>query len=346
MVPDRARTVAILQAIIHEIRTERVTFMAGSIAYNAFLSLLPLLFLLLALVTSVGSDSLETTLVTTTRAIITAGAGDLLVEELRASSVSISLLGAAVLAWGALRIFRSLDMAFSDIYESKVQNTVTDQLTDGLIVLVTIVLVVLLVLVVESRIDVPAGLTLGWGLQRTVLFGGLILALFPMFYLFSDEPAMRWIEAVPGTLFAAFGLLILQSLFGIYLEFSSPQVQNSMLASIIIFLTWLYFNALIILLGGAINAVLTNRSAQVDIDPVIGDRSTPGQSRARNRSFHPATLSELSDELSVTESFEMIIDGESRDLPPPERVEVDLRSSHLPFIYDSASLMLQWQPED
>ena len=32
----RQRTVEILRAIIHEIRTERITFMAGSVAYNAF----------------------------------------------------------------------------------------------------------------------------------------------------------------------------------------------------------------------------------------------------------------------------------------------------------------------
>ncbi len=39
---SRARTEEVLRALVHEIRAERLTFMAGSIAYHAFLSILPL----------------------------------------------------------------------------------------------------------------------------------------------------------------------------------------------------------------------------------------------------------------------------------------------------------------
>lgn len=36
-----SRIVEVLQAIVYEARTEKLTFMAGSIAYHAFVSLLP-----------------------------------------------------------------------------------------------------------------------------------------------------------------------------------------------------------------------------------------------------------------------------------------------------------------
>lgn len=346
MLPNRTRTITVLKAIVHEIRVERVTFMAGSIAYNAFLSFLPLLFLLLALVVSVGSNTLETSLVSTIQTLITPGAGDLIVEELRQATVSISVLGVVILAWGALRIFRSLDMAFSDIYESQVENTLKNQLVDGFTVFGSLTLVIVLVLFVEGRIAVEVGATLGWFLQRGLLFGVLCVALFPMFYLFPDESDMAFIEAVPGVIFTAFGLLILQSLFGIYLEFSDPQVQNSILASIIIFLTWLYFNALVILIGAAVNAVLTNRSTQVQIEPVIGTKSPTSKTIDRDVAIPRHTLTRLAAILPTAQHIEMTIDGEQFDLSPPERIDVDETVSNIPFINNTAHLTLHWTPDE
>jgi membrane protein len=346
MIPDRTRTSTVLRAIIHEIRVERVTFMAGSIAYNAFLSLLPLLFLLLTFVSTVGSQTLETALVSAIQTIITPDAGNVLAEELRQATVSISILGLVVLVWGALRIFRSLDMAFSDIYESQAENTLLDQISDGFVVLVSLTLVVVFVLLVETRIEVAAGQSVGWFFQWGVLFVVLCLALFPMFYLFPDESDMQFVEAVPGVVFTAFGLLALQSLFGIYIQYSDPQVQNSILANIIVFLTWLYFNALVILIGAAINAVLTNRSAQVQIDPVVGGLPAPDRPSRKSEEIPASTLRRLSQELPTAKTLEMTIDGRRIELPTPERVNVEVETSSLPFINDTAYLELHWEPKD
>lgn len=345
MLPDRRRTTAILRGIIYEIRVERVTFMAGSVAYNAFLSLLPLLFLLLALVSSIGSETLEGSLVSITQTIITPGAGDIIIQELRQATVSISILGVLILGWGALRIFRSLDMAFSDIYESQAENTLVNQLTDGITVLVSLTAVVVLVLLVETRIPVETGATVGWFLQRGVLFAVLCVALFPMFYLFPDESDMQYIEAVPGVIVTALGLLVLQSFFGLYLTFSDPQVQNSVLASLIVFLTWLYFNALVILIGAVINAVLTNRSAQIQLEPVIGDNSLADPAAREEYGIPRATIIHLSEVLPTARSVEITVGDDRFVLPPPERIDVDENTSRLPFINNTAHITLHWTPK-
>ena len=47
------------RAVVYEVRAENLTFMAGSIAYHAFVSLLPLLLLALAVATKVGNRDLE-----------------------------------------------------------------------------------------------------------------------------------------------------------------------------------------------------------------------------------------------------------------------------------------------
>ena len=343
---NRDRVFSVLRAIVHEIRVERVTFMAGSIAYNAFLSLLPLLFLLLAVVAALGSTDLEHALITLTQTVITPAAGEILVSELQEASLGISLVGLLVLLWGALRIFRSLDMAFSDIYESQAENTLFNQLHDGIVVLVSLTVIVLLMVLVEARIDVQTGPTLGWVLQRAILFGVLCLALFPMFYLFPDEADMEPIEAVSGVVFAAFGLLLFQSLFGIYLEVSSPRAQNSLLASIIIFLVWLYFSALVLLIGGVINAVLTNRSGEVQIRPVIGPKVGASIERPESRGIPRTSLEELIDRLPTASSLEITVDGTTIELPPPDRVDADIDTSKLPFINNTAHIELHWTGAD
>ena len=342
---DSQRAGTVFRAIVHKIRTERVTFLAGSIAYNAFLSLLPLLFLILALVTSVGSADLEATLISVTRTIITPGASEILISELETVSVSISVLGIAVLVWGALRIFRSLDTAFSGIYESQAENTFTNQLQDGLTVLVSIVLIAGVVMFVTARVDLTTETTVGWLLVRGGLFALLALTLVPMFYLFPDETDMALIEAVPGAVFSAAGLMALQSVFDLYLLVSDPQAQNSVLASLIILLTWLYFAALVILIGATTSAVLTNRSTEVQIAPVIAGQAaeTPSESASK---IQRETLDLVADELVGAGVVSLTVDGVEMEIPPPERVDTDTETSPLPFVDNTVHLTVHWIPEE
>ena len=48
MSDSASRVEEVGRAVVHEARVEKITFMAGSIAYHAFLSILPLLLLVLA----------------------------------------------------------------------------------------------------------------------------------------------------------------------------------------------------------------------------------------------------------------------------------------------------------
>jgi membrane protein len=56
---DRRGAVAFVETVVEEIRANNITFMAGSIAHSAFLSLLPLLLLLLVITAAVGNQTLN-----------------------------------------------------------------------------------------------------------------------------------------------------------------------------------------------------------------------------------------------------------------------------------------------
>lgn len=344
---QRVRT--ILEAVVHEIRVERITFMAGSIAYNAFVSLLPLLFLLLAVVSAIGDQQLESGLISVVRATVTPGAGEVLVTELRNTSTEASIFGLAVLVWGMLRIFRSLDAAFSDIYETERRNTLGNQIVDGLTVFVSMAAVILVAVIVESSVTFGTTSTLGWLAHRLVLLAFIALALYPMYYLFPDEPEMHPLEAVPGVLFTAAALVCFESLFQLYLAYSSEAAQNSVLAGILVFMTWLYLSGLVVLVGGAINAVLSNRSEDVNIRPVFGGVPpvpAPADGLPPQHEDPSGALETLQHRLPTASDVTVVVDGESIPLPVPERVETDDDTSRLPFVNDTVGISLRWRRGD
>ncbi|QSX00839.1 YihY/virulence factor BrkB family protein [Haloterrigena alkaliphila] len=353
---DRVETV--LRAIVHELRTERVTFMAGSIAYNAFLSLLPLLLLLLAIIGSVGNEGLEEGLLSITRAALTPGAADVLVAELRTTSAGASLVGLAALLWGALRIFRSLDMAFSDVYESQAENTFVDQLRDGIVVLVSMATVVGVVVAVESTssgIGAVGGIA-GWLAQRLLLVLATGVALVPLYYRFPDVPDITVREVLPGVAVTAVGLVTAESLFRLYVEYGSTNAENGLLSGVIVLMTWLYVSGLVVLVGAAVNAVLSNRSEDVSIEPVIGgvpadgdtaDAPRPSGGGSAEFSVDPVdAIDDLQERLPTATDVRIVVDGESVRLPPPDRVDADRDASAIPFVDDTVGIGLHWTVRD
>ncbi len=315
---DRAATVG--RAVVHEVRAERLTFMAGSIAYHAFVSLLPLLVLLLAIVASIGDESLTESFIQLTRAMLTEGMADLLVTELQTTSPGVGAFGGIVLVWGTLRIFRGLDTAFSDIYESESENTFADQVSDGLLVLVVFGLAVFVALVVESALPLDGGGLLPWLLRRIVLVLGLTMVLYPIYYVFPDAD-VSLLEVVPGVLVAAVGLTVFESLFSVYVSFRGP--GENFVASVLVLLTWLYFSGLVILLGAAVNAVLSNRSRDVNIDPVVGGVPADTERGPPARSDVVGPLSHLEARIEGANSLTIVVDGEEVDLPVPDSLRAD-----------------------
>ncbi|ELZ82385.1 ribonuclease BN-like protein [Haloferax elongans ATCC BAA-1513] len=323
---ERALTLG--RAIVYEVRTERLTFMAGSIAYGAFVSLLPLFLLVLAAVSATGDQNLRESVFAVIESVLTPGASSVIVAELEASSqlASLSLIGVLVLVWGTLRIFRSLDTAFSDIYESEAANTFADQLSDGIVVFATVALAVVVGALIETVLP-PLDGTLGWVIYRVLLVVVLFVTFFPMYYIFPDEDLVA-LEVVPGTLVAAVGLTTFESLFRLYVQFSSRSPDSSVVAGILVLLTWLYFSGLVILLGAAVNAVLSNRSRDVNVRPLFGGVPLDSQSGGTNRREVVAALEQF-DHLfaNAPDDVEVRIGDERVVIPRPEKVVLDTDTS-------------------
>jgi membrane protein len=337
-----ARIAGVLRAVLHETRTEKLTFMAGSIAYNAFVSLLPLLVLLLTVFSSIGGESLEQSLISITRAILTPGTNDILIEELKhvQQSISLSLLGIAVLLWGPLRIFFGLDTAFSDVYDTERKNTLLDQISDAVVVLFTFGLSVVVATAIETVI--PSS---GWFVQQLLLAFGLGFTFLPMYYVFPDTD-VSVVAVIPGVVVAAIGLTVFSSLFGFYVRFSG-QLSGGLVANVILLLTWLYFSGFVILLGAVVNAVLSNRSRDVSIEPVIGgeEGGYRGERDQGDRAELVDDIDRLERLLDDGDELVVSVDGTQVSLAPPQHVytETDSDGSWLGLRSRNIGIELEWQ---
>jgi len=266
---------------------KNVTFMAAGLAYNAFVSLAPLLLLLFVVLSVVGGG-LERRVVEASASWLPGPIAAVVAQLFRgdAATGGASVVGLVVLVWGALKIFRGLDTAFSEIYETESDNSFTDKLRDGVVVLGALFVAVLATVGVSGAFAAFSDTVPLLGLVTPlVLVAGLVLAFFPMYYVFPDAD-LGWADVLPGTVFAAVGWAAFQSLFQVYIAFSDPG-SSSFFGGVIVVVTYLYFTALVLLLGAVINAV---RGDHASGRPGGVGRSAGGYEQKRRASLDRAQL--------------------------------------------------------
>ncbi|MCY4732063.1 YihY/virulence factor BrkB family protein [Natronomonas gomsonensis] len=348
-----ARSKQVTRAIVREIRAENITFMAGSIAYHAFVSLLPFLLLVLFVLSQVGGPELAQRFIEAIAENITptgsTASGDfatLLVEAATNATRNrgLSLLSLAILVWGTLRIFRGLDQAFSDIYESHAANTFLDQVLDAVVVFVAIGTALFLVTAAEQLVGTPSVGVLDAVVRPVVSALTLAIAFYPMYYVFPDEDvSLR--EVVPGSLIAGTGWTALRYGFGLYTSLSSTS-EYGLVGVIILLITWLYFGGLVLLLGAAVNAVLAGRSE--DVDSIAWGQPIDADPTHDDAAF-VTPLREL-ETVAFDGDVRIVVDGADVTVPAPNDATVTVRTVDRPWLLggdkETAEVYLRWDNSD
>jgi len=266
---------------------KQVPFMAAAIAYHAFISLAPMLLLLFLLFATVGVGA-ENSAIGAAIGWLPGPIADTVTALSRGGTdgAGASLIGLVVLLWGTLKIFRGLDTAFSEIYESDGTNSLPATLRDALVVFVA--LAVALVAMVGSSVvlgGLAGRLPFTERLTPLALLVGLAVAFYPIYYVFPDVDVSAR-DVLPGVLVAAVGWGALQGLFQVYLGVADPSA-GSVFGGVIVVVTYLYFSALVLLLGAVVNAV-TGRHSSATLDGV-GHSTAPFETE-RTATFELATL--------------------------------------------------------
>jgi uncharacterized BrkB/YihY/UPF0761 family membrane protein len=128
--------VADTRELIDVAQSRQLTFLAAAIAYYAFLSVVPLLIVGLTIGSIVAGEALAEQAVGAFGEFLTPQASELLEQTIvdGQGRGSVTAIGLAVLLWGALRVFRGLDIAFGRIYGFEDVKSFVEQLRDAVLV--------------------------------------------------------------------------------------------------------------------------------------------------------------------------------------------------------------------
>lgn len=272
--------------LYHKILDTDVFNRAAQCGFYFSFAFFPLLFFLISLfgLVLVSTEGLKHELFVYLHEIMPRSAFDLvqktLSEIIDNSSGGKLTLGLLVTLWSASAGIDSLRSSLNAVYElregrswwhTKLQSLV---LTLLFIILVTVVL---------------AGVAYGWKLvQLSLGYIGfevtsplvlvtiqwitiLVVMLFVTEVLFSWVPCFdkfHWVWISPGAIVSMVLWVILTTGFRFYLQyFNTYDKAYGSLGAVIILMLWMYLTAMAVLIGGAINSVLTKMSGNTDAPP-------------------------------------------------------------------------------
>lgn len=241
--------------VVSAVREENVPFKAASIAYYAVASFVPLLLLALTTLSLFGMADI---LVETLRSTLSASGVQVLDTVLTNTSGRqvAGLLGVAFTVWSASKVFRGLTIAFEELYDTGTDLSLVDQLVKSLVVIAVLVLAFVFLssttLLLELEAIAVAYPVVVGNLLATVLMG---VALFPFYYVLPPT-STTFAHAVPGTVVAAAGWVSLQFAFFLYVQHGGGYSAYGLLGAVLLFITFLYFAANVLLLGAVVNTVL------------------------------------------------------------------------------------------
>jgi len=264
------RAVGVTRSLVAVAQSESVTFVAASLAYYAFVSLLPLLLLALVVASAFGGPEVADSLAARAAAVLGPGAGDVVGDALTSAAGrgSTTVFGVVVLLWSALKVFRGMDIAFSQVYGTDGPESLVDQVGAALVVLSAVGAALVLTVAVGAVLALPGLDAVVFGVDLVSVAGSLLLVtaltltLLPLYYFLPDQEGLRVGNAVPGAVFAAVGWTLLQTGFRVYATRAGSYEAYGLIGGVLLLVTLLYFGGIVLLLGVALNAVLDGRIAR------------------------------------------------------------------------------------
>jgi len=257
--PDR---LAVPRSIVATVREREVTFLAAGISYYVLVSLVPLLTLAVVVATVIGGADLAASVQSIAGQYLLPTGSDLVLSALTdpTGRGTLSVLSLGLTLWGALKLFRGVDVAFARVYGYPA-SPILDQLSDGLVTLASLALATLGV-VAATTVMAVVDLPLVEVVSSLVLLGFLVVAFLPLYTVIPDV-RVEVRNALPGAVFAAVGWTALSAGFGVYAQFSSGVAGA--LGGVLLLVTWFYFSGILVLLGAVVNAVIAGQVDGADV---------------------------------------------------------------------------------
>ncbi|GAB1341931.1 YihY/virulence factor BrkB family protein [Gemmatimonas sp.] len=286
----------ILRRVWYQAAEDNVPFLAGGLAFNILLALVPFVLLLISgLSFLLGSEPAEAA-ITVTRLIEqllpneAPSASELLrdvLTEVLSTRSTVTIYSAVIFAWFSTRLFGSLRSVLALIFDGTDRGIMAGKAFDFL---ATIIATVAVVVYVVFSAYLSLATTRGFELLRTVglqqdamtgleYVGGRLLAValvFALFYaLYRGLPRRRpsvQVAAV-AALTASVLFEIARNVFSALLGAANPgSLYTGTIAAIVAVVFWTYYSAFLFLIGGEVAQAYDLRRSELralrDSEPV------------------------------------------------------------------------------
>jgi membrane protein len=241
--------------VVRIVREENVPFMTASIAYYTIASVIPLLTIALVVLSMFDATDL---LIDALRSSLSSSGEEVVTRVLTNTTGrgAAGVLGLLLTVWSGSKVFRGISTAFDELYGESVDDSLFEQVKKSLLVLglflgALVLLSTLSITLTYVRLSVPYPTLLGNALVLLVLVG----AFLPLYYVLPPvSVSVR--QALPGTVFAAFGWVLLQVAFFYYAGSAGKYAAYDLLGAVLLFITLLYLAGIVLLVGAVLNVVL------------------------------------------------------------------------------------------
>lgn len=300
---------SILKRTFSEVADDDVTSLAAAIAYYTVFSLPPLLVLVVAIAGAIFSPERITEMITDQvgSAVGQDAAGEVQTMIENASSLGEGLAGKlggiAALIFGATGAFGQLQKALNRAWEVEpdeergaiVSLLLKRVLSFGMVVTIAFLLLVSLVVssVLAALGDAAASVAgeglAGTGVQivNVLVSLGVTTALFAVLFRYLPDVRITWRDVGVGALATAVLFTIGKTAIGFYLGRAEPGSAFGAAGSLALLLVWIYYSALIVLVGAEFTQAWANTvGSGIRSEGKDADRPTPTVGDA-DREVHP-----------------------------------------------------------
>jgi membrane protein len=242
---------------------DRGTHLAAMIAYFALLSLVPLVFLALALLGLFGRVDESSYLVTELERMFPEASIDGIVSEVRRiqrNAATLGILGGIFLVWTSLSLFSVLESAFNIVYGRPNRGFVRGKVLAILLVASSLFVLFAALVVGSIGVDlledyapgVLATRPVGYTLSLLVSMAGLFLFLISVYYLLTNEQ-LTLREVLPGAVLATVLLQVTFQALPAFLRTTDAILSLRALGTPVLLLVWLYLMSNVIVFGAEVN---------------------------------------------------------------------------------------------
>jgi YihY family inner membrane protein len=275
---------AAVKRTVREFRVDNLSDWAAALTYYSVLSIFPALLVLVSLIDLAGPGTSQT-LLDNLGQVAPGSVNQILktaiqnLQQTRGSAGVLALVGLAVALWSASGYIAAFMRASNAIYDVPEGRPIWKKLPIrlGVTVVVMVLLAVSAVVVVATGgvadrlgrlLGIGSAAVTAWNILKWPLLLLVVSFMFALLYWASPNArqGFRWVT--PGGILAVVVWVLASVAFAIYVaNFGSYNKTYGSLASVIIFLVWLWLSNTAILLGAELNAELERGRAIAEGHP-------------------------------------------------------------------------------